>query len=146
MKKSLKEKRDGFNRREWLNKAREIVNFIEQAHRSGLAAHEVEEALFRRLIELGYRALGMFFVLGGEEDEGKEITLAPGQLVRRLGELHKREYPSVFGLYELWRVVYGTREGQKIEHVPLDAKLNLAESKFSYRLQDWDPSLIVERP
>jgi hypothetical protein len=33
MKKSLNEKRDGFNRREWLNKAREMVNFIEQAHR-----------------------------------------------------------------------------------------------------------------
>jgi hypothetical protein len=56
MKKSMKEKRDGFNRRELLNKAREIINFIEQAHKSGLAAHEVEEALFRQLIELGYRS------------------------------------------------------------------------------------------
>jgi hypothetical protein len=63
-----------------------------------------------------------------------------------LAELHKREYQSVFGLYELWRVVYGTRAGQKIEHVPLDAKLNLPESKFSYLLQDWDQSLIVEMP
>jgi hypothetical protein len=66
--------------------------------------------------------------------------------VRRLGDLHKREYQSVFGRYELWRVVYGTRAGQKIEHVPLDAKLNLPESKFSYLLQDWDQSLIVEMP
>jgi hypothetical protein len=39
-----------------------------------------------------------------------------------------------------------TRKGQKIEHVPLDAKLNLPESKFSYLLQDWDQSLIVEMP
>jgi hypothetical protein len=45
MKKSLNEKRDGFNRRELLNKAREMVNFIEQAHKSGLAAHDVEQAL-----------------------------------------------------------------------------------------------------
>jgi hypothetical protein len=146
MKKSMKEKRDGFNRKELLNKAREIVNFIEQAHKSGLAVHEVEEALFRRLIELGYRALGMFFVLCGEGDEGEEMILADGQSVRRLDELHKREYQSVFGLYELWRVVYGTREGQKIEHVPFDAKLNLPESKFSYLLQDWDQSLDVEMP
>jgi hypothetical protein len=43
-------------------------------------------------------------------------------------------------------VVYGTRGGQKIEHVPLDAKLNLPESKFSYLLQDWDQSLFVEMP
>jgi hypothetical protein len=146
MKKSLNENWDGFNRRELLNKAREIVNFIEQAHKSGLAAYEVEQALLRRIIEMGCRALGMFFVLCGDGDEGEEITLAQGQSVRRLGELHKREYQSVFGLYELWRVVYGTREGQKIEHVPLDAKLNLPESKFSYRLQDWDQSLSVEMP
>jgi hypothetical protein len=88
----------------------------------------------------------MFFLLCGDGDEGEDITLAQGQLVRRLGGLHKREYLSVFDLYELWRVVYGTRAGQKIEHVPLDAKLNLPESKFSYLLQDWDPSLSVERP
>jgi hypothetical protein len=123
-----------------------MVNFIEQAHKSGLAAHEVEQALLRRIIEMGYRALGMFFVLCGDGDEGEEITLAPGQSVLRLDELHKREYQSVFGLYELWRAVYGTREGQKIEHVPLDAKLNLPESKFSYLLKDWDQSLSVEMP
>jgi hypothetical protein len=146
MKKSLNEKRDGLNRREWLNKAREIVNFIEQAHKSGFAAHEVEQALFRRVIEMEYCALGMFFVFCGDGDEGEAMTLAEGQRVRRLGELHKREYQSVLGLYELWRVVCGTRAGQKIEHVPLDAKLNLPESKFSCLLQDWDQSLSVERP
>jgi hypothetical protein len=43
-------------------------------------------------------------------------------------------------------VVYGTREGQKIEHVPLDQRLRLPESKFSYLLQDWDQSLVVEGP
>jgi hypothetical protein len=146
MKKSMNEKMGGFNRRELLNKAREMVNFIEEAHKSGLAAHVVEAAVFRQVIEMGRRAMGMFFVLCGDGDEGEEITLAEGQPVRRLDELHKREYLSVFGLYELMRVVYGTREGQKIEHVPLDAKLNLPESKFSYLLQDWDQSLIVESP
>jgi hypothetical protein len=95
MKKSLNEKRDGFNRRELLNKAREIVNFIEQAHKSGLADHEVEEALFRQIIELGYRALGMFFVLCGEGDEGEAMTLAEDQRVRRLGEWHKRGNTSL---------------------------------------------------
>jgi hypothetical protein len=45
MKKSLNEKRDGFNLRELLNKAREIIHFIEQAHKSGFAAHDVEQAL-----------------------------------------------------------------------------------------------------
>ncbi len=68
----------------------------------------MEEALFRQVIEMGRRAMGMFFLLCGDGDEGESLTLADGQPVRRLGELHKREYLFVFGLYELWRVVYGT--------------------------------------
>ncbi len=70
MKKSMNEKMDGFNRRELLNKAREMVTFIEEAHKSGLAAHDVEEALFRQVLEMGRRALGMFFLLCGDGDEG----------------------------------------------------------------------------
>ncbi|MCP4899158.1 MAG: ISKra4 family transposase, partial [bacterium] len=118
--------------------------FVEDAYKAGDAAHEVEEGLFRRLIELGRQALGMFFSLCGDGEEGQEVMLPDGRRVQRLDELHLREYLSVFGLYELSRVVYGTREGQKIEYVPLDAKLKLPQSKFSYLLQDWDQSLAVE--
>ena len=40
--------------------------------------------------------------------------------------------------------MYGSREGQKIEFVPLDNRLQLPEAAFSYVLQDWDQSLCVE--
>jgi hypothetical protein len=42
--------------------------------------------------------------------------------------------------------VYGSREGQKIAYVPLDAQLQLPASKFSYLLQQWDQGLAVEQP
>ena len=51
---------------------------------------------------------------------------------------------SIFGEFHLKRVVYGSREKQKIEFVPLDNRLQLPESVFSYVLQDWDQSLCVE--
>ena len=35
-------------------------------------------------------------------------------------------------------------EGQKIEFVPLDTRLELPESEFSYVLQDWAQSLDVD--
>jgi len=54
-------------------------------------------------------------------------------------------YVSIFGEFLLSRVVYGSREGQKIEFVPLDNRLQLPESVFSYLLQDWDQSLCVEQ-
>jgi hypothetical protein len=67
-------------------------------------------------------------------------------VVKRLPQPHARAYQSVFGAYELERYVYGSREGQKLESIPLDVRLQLPESKFSYLLQDWDQSLAVEIP
>jgi hypothetical protein len=51
---------------------------------------------------------------------------------------------SIFGEFQLSRVVYGSREGQKLEFVPLDNRLQLPSSIFSYVLQNWDQSLCVE--
>ena len=142
----MNEALSGIDRQALLDKAEESIRFVEDAYKAGRAAHEVEEGLFRKVLEFGYWALEMFFSLCGDGDEGEEVILPDGRRVRRLDKLHRREYLSVFGLYELSRVVYGTREGQKIEYVPLDGKLKLPESKFSYLLQDWDQSLAVETP
>jgi PAS domain-containing protein len=59
--------------------------------------------------------------------------------------LHRRPYQSIFGRYELERTVYGSREGQKIEFVPLDQRLGLPDNDFSYLLQDWTQALGVEQ-
>jgi len=53
---------------------------------------------------------------------------------------------SIFGAFELQRTVYGSRAGQVLEFVPLDNRLQLPPSVFSYLLQDWDQSLAVEQP
>ena len=42
------------------------------------------------------------------------------------------------------RAVYGTREGQKIECVPLDERLGLPEGDFSYVLEDWAQRLCLK--
>src|SRR5262249_22073256 len=49
-----------------------------------------------------------------------------------------------FGDFTLRRTVYGSREGQKVEFVPLDARLQLPQSDYSYLLQQWDQSLGCE--
>lgn len=127
-------------------KVNEIVHFIEAAVDKRLAIHEVEEGLWRRVLKIGRESLGMFFDLHGDGDEGEQVTLADGHTVNRLKEPHNRAYLSVFGEFELSRMVYGTRESQKIEYVPLDARLQLPQSKFSYLLQDWDQSISLEMP
>src|SRR3989442_4693594 len=88
--------------------------------------------------------MGPFFRLIGTGDMGETVVLPDGQEVRRLERSHPRVYQSVFGRFEVERVVYGAREGQKIAYVPFDTQLQLPESDFSYLLQDWAQSVAVE--
>ena len=66
--------------------------------------------------------------------------------MKRLPEHHPRPYQSIFGDFVLDRVVYGTREGQRIEAAPLDARLGLPQDQCSYLLRDWNQALVVETP
>jgi hypothetical protein len=122
----------------------DLKDYVAQAARQGVAVHEVEAGIWHRVLQLGHQALGLLFDLVGPGDQGETTTLSEGQEVRRLETPHARVYQSVFGRFELERVVYGSREGQKIEYVPVDTQLQLPESDFSYLLQDWAQSLAVE--
>jgi hypothetical protein len=121
-----------------------LVGYVHQAADQGLPAHEVEQALWTRVLALGRQALGLFFHLQGSGDLGDTLELPDGQTVRRLEQAHTRDYRSVFGDFTLSRTVYGSREGQKIAFVPLDARLQLPASNYSYLLQQWDQTLGCE--
>ncbi len=124
----------------------EILEFLQTSFQEGRTAHQVEEGLWRRVLELGRHAFGAWLALFGVGDTGKHVLLEDGRMLRRFEELHRRDYRNVFGFFELKRAVYGTREGQKIEHVPLDERLQLPQGKNSYLLQDWDQEWVVEMP
>jgi len=124
----------------------ELDRFVRDAARHDTAVHEVEQEIWCRILALGRETLALYFQLMGDGNMGEEVQLPDGRRVRRLPELHLRPYQSIFGSFELARAVYGTREGQKIEFVPLDQRLGLPEGKFSYVLQDWDQSFAVESP
>ena len=88
--------------------------------------------------------LAQFLTTLGSGDLGASVTLPDGSEPQRLADLHSRRYVSIFGEFLLQRTVYGSREGQKIDFAPLDNRLQLPDSVFSYVLQDWDQSLCVE--
>jgi hypothetical protein len=121
-----------------------LQSFIHQAAREGTAIHEVERALWQQVLRIGRQCLGQFLALQGNGDQGEALRV-DGQEYRRLPALHPRRYVSIFGAFRLERAVYGRREGQKIDVVPLDNRLQLPEGSFSYLLQDWDQSLCVEQ-
>jgi hypothetical protein len=113
--------------------------------RENLPLHEVEKTVWQQLLRLGREALTQVFRLLGNGDRGETIELPDGHCCQRLEQEHIRRYVSIFGEFQLSRVVYGSREGQAIEFVPRDNRLQLPASAFSYLLQDWDQSLCVEQ-
>jgi hypothetical protein len=122
----------------------ELQHYVRTSAETGQPIHEVERGVWKRMLQMGREALGLFLQLQGTGDMGETVTLPNGQECQRLEERHERRYVSIFGEFLLRRVVYGSREKQKLEFVPLDNRLQLPGSVFSYVLQDWDQSLCVE--
>jgi hypothetical protein len=123
----------------------ELQTFVQQAATTGTAIHEFELGLWKQLLALGFQLLSQFVTLQGSGNLGEVVQGPEGQTWQRLPDMHPRTYTSIFGKLLLQRTVYGSREGQKIEFVPLDNRLQLPQSNFSYVLQDWDQGLCVEQ-
>lgn len=121
----------------------EIVGFVQRAARDGRPIDEVERGLWASLLALGRTMLESYVAAQSPGDLGSSVTVKGGTL-RRLEQLHDRRYVSVFGELTISRTVYGTRETQKHELVPLDARLGLPEGDFSHLLQEWDQSFCVQ--
>ncbi|CAK0756040.1 transposase [Gammaproteobacteria bacterium] len=128
-----------------VNQVTGLLAGMEESIRTGQPVHETEQFLWDKLMIMGHKLLEVFFALC-VGDEGELVMLPDGRQVRRLKTLHPKRYVSIFGSFDLERVVYGTREGQKIEYAPLDRRCGLPEGVFSYLLQDWEQSLAQEMP
>jgi hypothetical protein len=122
-----------------------LSRHVHDAAREPTAAHVAEKEIWDRVLKMGQQAFGHFLAEQGDGDVGETFTMPEGRVLKRLDRLPARPYPSIFGAYELNRAVYGTREGQTIELVPLDPRLPLPESGYSYVLQDWDQAVGVEQ-
>ena len=118
---------------------RDVENFVQE----GTAVHQVERHLFREVLALGFALLGYFFRLLGSGDQGEQVVLEDGRVLRRLEGTRVRRYLSVFGEFLLSRYVYGEREKQAQEYIPLDARLQLPEGVHSYLWQEWSQALAV---
>jgi hypothetical protein len=124
----------------------EWQGFSRTAVATGLAVHEVEPGLFKRLLELGYELQRWFLAWLGDGDPGETVTPGEGGGLRRLPRPHRRPSQSILGRFERERVVYGTCARHWIESVPLEACWGLAGGKVSYLRPEGDQGLAGESP
>ena len=119
-----------------------MIDLAKQAATNGVRVHTVETDLWARMLTLGRHMLQGYVDAQGTGDLGPTLKYE-GQTLNRLEGLFDRRYVSIFGELRILRTVYGTRLTQKFEMIPLDARLGLPESDFSYVLQEWDQSFCV---
>ena len=120
-----------------------MCEFMRQAGEEGQRLDQAERGLFPRAMEMCLQMLAAFVEAHGDGDEGAEVD-AEDRTLRRLEKQHEKRYLSIFGELLITRFVYGTREGQTIEWVPLDAALGLPAGENSYVLEDWLERLCVK--
>jgi len=121
-----------------------VLNRLQRSAERGEAVHVVEEMSWNGLIEVG-REMIVGYIRKQEEDIPRpEVIEHEGKKLQRLPERRVREYVSAFGPTPFAREVYATRETQRQEVVPLDAKLGMPESDTSYLLQKWSGTQFVK--
>lgn len=123
-----------------------LLELVDQAVENQRPLHEVEKDVLSHVLDIGGEAIQLVFDKLGVGDVGETCQLPDGRTLQRSEEPKTREYQSVFGCFTLERYVYAQRKGQKAEFIPVDARLALPESKFSYLLQDFDQHLGMEQP
>ena len=102
-----------------IQQTKSLIESVDEAFINGTAAHKVEENLLKQLLKIGHQCMLLLFEHYGSCNLGEDLDLLDGSCLKRLSELHPKEYLSIFGLINAERCVYGTREGQKIDYVPL---------------------------
>jgi hypothetical protein len=122
----------------------ELLAVVNEAVETQKPLHEVERDVLSQVLGIGRETVQLLLDNLGHGDVGEECELPDGRTLKRSEEPKTREYQSVFGCYTLKRYVYAQRKGQKAEFIPLDARLALPQSKFSYLLQDFDQHLAME--
>jgi hypothetical protein len=115
----------------------QLIASVHRAVEHSSRIDQVERDLIAQLLDLGLTLLNLFVSRHGDGDLGATAETDEGRTLRRLAQTHDRRYVAIFGELTIPRVVYGAREGRKIELAPLDKALGLPEGDFSYVLQDW---------
>jgi hypothetical protein len=122
----------------------EVLNKVQRAAERGDAVHKVEEMTWSGLIETGRETVIAYIKEQEEKLPRPKVIEHEGKTLQRLPEQRTRPYVSAFGPTPFRRDVYATRETQRQEVVPLDAKLGMPESDTSYLLQKWSGTQFVK--
>ncbi len=120
-----------------------LFEFV-QKNAENYEAHEIEEAIFKKLLPIGLAAMKAYFAEKGTGEQGEAIVRDDGTILPREWGLRKKNYISLFGVIPVPRTCY--RRLGEAGVFPLDHEANLPERAYSYYLQKWMNMLSIDHP
>jgi hypothetical protein len=125
--------------------ANHLQEFVLQAARTGSDFYAVERGILDRLLHMGHAAIDLFLNAQGQGDLGRSLETASGTVLYRSDTVENRPVRTIFGEHSFQQFVYSQGSNRKIELKPIDARINLPESKASYLLQEFTQLFCVEK-
>jgi hypothetical protein len=125
--------------------ADDLCAFVRRSAQDGCSLDEVERGAFVRLLRMGKVAVDFFLKAQGDGDLGEQVTTAEDTVLSRSDTVAPRPLRTIFGEHTLQAYVYSRGRKRKIELRPIDARLQLPESKASYLLQEFSQMFCVEK-
>ena len=138
---------------------RDLISYVLDASRTHIAAHEVEQGIFTKLLEIGRILLAWYFQEAGDGDVGETLPVEIAESSGRHGDtaddfaelnhrkfvrtrqIRSRQYRSIFGTVLIER--YGYSDGDRVVY-PLDRQCMLPSGRISYLLQRWVEGFCVQ--
>jgi len=124
----------------------DMATKVEMTIQKGTPLHELEKDIFADTLKIGKLFIDSAFIQAGAGDVGEQLELEGNKQLNRLDKPRQGYYLSMFGQHDYDYFAYGSREGQKIEFIPLYKHLSLPDEKYSYCLQDIMEKSCIETP
>jgi hypothetical protein len=124
--------------------AERLDKFIRDAAAQAMSLHEVEQTVFDTVLEMGRGYVEQFIALQGNGDLGSTY-LHEGKTLQRSEKPVERLIRTIFGEHSFHAYVYAAGAKKKIVLRPVDARLGLPESRFSYLVQEFSQYFCVEQ-
>ena len=89
---------------------KDLFEFVQNSTQE-IEAYEMEQSIFSYIMKIGLTAMQCYFAAKGTGDEGAELILEDGDVLKRESGLRGKDYFSVFGKFKVPRTCY-RREGK----------------------------------
>jgi len=125
--------------------AEDLAGFVRRSVHEGASLDKVERGVLGKVLDIGRAAVEFFLAAQGNGDLGPHVEVDDGRTLYRSESVEKRPLRTIFGEHSFEAYVYSAGSKRKIELRPIDARLNLAEGKASYLLQEFSQLFCVEK-